>query len=201
MAAIFFGIACGGISILLVNDCNNKRRNKKIPKKIKKEIKKLEMRILKKIRNIEDIELKNIMINSEIDEYKYKTDCHCRLFECGMELYDGPVSYQISGIWNDWNIYKYKFKDNLKRKLMSEEHYEELHDQKLKYISSLFENASWQQKEILFKHYEEYIVNSHYERNQRILNGRNEALENGVLRFSIPVEPETFGRRGPLGLF
>ena len=215
MAAIIFGIACGGIGLLLVNDCNNKRKNSKIIKKLKKEMKRLELNILKKIRNIEDVELKNIMINAEIDEYKYKTKCYCRIFENGVELYEDGISYQISGIWNDWNIAKYEFKNNLKMKLMEGEFYDILHNQKLNKIKKLFGEVSYDTKAEMFKYYEEYIVYSKYQKNMRLLKAKNRALDHNnigrgaFLRLDVPPEPEAFeesvaGGRPPrkvMGLF
>ena len=214
MAGIVLVAVCGGIGLLVANVCNNKRKNNKIIKKLKKEMKKLELVILKRIRNIRDIELRNIIINSEIDEYKYKTKCHCRMFDNSLELYEDGIHYQISGIWNDWNIGKYNFKNNLKMKMMHYQYYKALHNQKLNRISELFEKSTDETKVTIFKHYEEYIVYRNYKKNQRILHARNRALRNGIphggfvrLNYIDEVdEPESFeagcvGRRGPLGLF
>ena len=218
MTTVVLSLVCGGIGLLVINDCNNKRKNSKIIKKLKKEIKRLELNILKKIRNIKDVELKNIMINAEVDEYKYKTKCYCRLFEMNVDSHDGPIVYQIKGIWNDWNIGKYNFKNNLKMKLMDKEWYDKLHEQKLKRISELFENATDEMKVSIFKHYEEYIVYGKYLYNKKLLEKRNEDLRIRQLEYmrvggSIHVnyideldEPEEAGSpprrpRKVLGLF
>ena len=198
MAAIFLSIICGGIGLLVVNDCNNKRKNKKMIRKLKKEMKKLELKILKKIRTIKGEFERNLIINNEIDNYKYKTKCHCRLFDTSIDMTEGPITYQMNGIWNDWNISKYQFKDCLKGKLMDAEYYDIFHDRKLKHICELFEQSRGEAKVELFNSHESYIVYSKYDRNCNLLQARNRALRNGnpiyggFIRLNVPQEPESF---------
>lgn len=184
MAEIFLGCCLGSIGLYIIKDCNTKRKNNKITMKLKKEMTQLELNIRIKIRNIKDNDfLKNLLINSEIDNYNFKTKCYSRLFENSLTLHEYPISYKIEGIRNDWNINKILFKDNLKRKLMNEEYYNKLHNQKLKKVYDLFNNSKDETKITIFKQYEEYIVYRNYKKNIKLLELRNQVLDNNNIRF------------------
>ena len=176
---IFCGISVGCLAFLTVRDCNKRRKNRNIDYKMYKEMRQFELTILRKIRNEKNILTRNLIINSEIDNYKFKTKYHDVLIECNsVYLYEYGNRYQIKGIEVDYHINKYRSRDNLKRKLMESEYYEQFAKNKLISSITLFNNLRDPfAREIFYEEFEEEIVYGNYERNILILEAREKRLE------------------------
>ena len=120
------------ISSVLGNDVLKKKHNKKLKKLMDKESYKLRKKIIKKTKNIENKYLKNIMINSEIDNYVFKNQYKIKTFATKKRSQD-----ELNIILR---LHYYIFQ-KLKYELMDRKMYEELKHSKrneiVQYINEL----------------------------------------------------------------
>jgi len=68
------------VASVLGNDYFKYKHNRKLQKTMDKESDKLRKKILKKVKNIDDKYLRNVMINSEIDNYVFKKQYRIKIF-------------------------------------------------------------------------------------------------------------------------
>jgi len=183
MATIIFGSIAGLVGLIALKDCYKKRKNNNMPIKMAREMKQLEYVIMKKIRNIKEPLIRNSIINSEIDNYKFKTNIYQPLVECNsLSFYEDGVQYAIKSVRTDYLIERYRARNNLKMKMMNNNFYYSIAEQKLKTVMDFYNKASSYQKTHFLKNdmIAEIVYYSNYEKNLRILLARNRALANGI---------------------
>lgn len=179
MAAIIFGSITGLLGLIGIRECDRNRKNRNMPIKMAREMKQLQYVIMKKIRNIKDQFICNLIINSEIDNYEFKT-----------KIYQSFIKYDLC----DYFIERYRTRQNLKMKMMNEDFYNTIAEQKLKTIINSYEKASPCKKICMLNNdmYAECIYYNNYNNNLKILKKRNKALRqnnyghNGFLKLNSP---------------
>ena len=192
MIACFFGTIFSCIGCLAITDCNQKRKNKNMDLKLHKEMRKFQYVLMKQTRNIKDKLIKNMIINSEIDNFKFKTKYHQVIFSNkNLHVYEYGMNRQVAGGENDYYFAKYKARDNLKRRMMDYHYYESFGSNKMESVVEFFNTAGPFAKEGIYHQYKELIVAHGYEKNMRLLRARNKALQNfnPGMYGAVPLNP------------
>ena len=146
-------LLCASASVL-GNDYLKSKHNKRLLKTMDREAIKLKKKILKKTKNIKDDLTRNLMINSEIDNYVFKKQYKIRVFS--------TVKTSQRNLNKYLRIHYYIFQQ-LKKDLLDPEYYEKLRhtkrDEIVSYINELdLTHHNTTTKVIDFIYYHEHLL-------------------------------------------
>ena len=180
------------IASVLGNDIFKHKHNKKLKKTMDRESDKLRKKILKRTKNVEDKFLKNIMINSEIDNYVFKKQYKIKTFATKNRSQ------------NELNIIlrlHYYIFQKLKFEMMDREIYDEIkhnkRDEIVKYITELDTKYDLMETEQVreFIYYHEHLLLNYNEEVEELFSYCNE----GHIFVGLQKHPSP--TRKVLGLF
>ena len=142
------------IASVLGNDYLKVKHNRRLVKTMDKESRKLRKMVIKKTKNIKDKFQKNLMINSEIDNYVFKKQYRIRTFS--------TTKISQRNLNKYLRIHYYIFQ-KLKKDLLDEEYYEKLRhtkrDEIVSYINELdLTHHNTTTKVIDFIYYHEHLL-------------------------------------------
>ena len=192
MAAIFFTSCISCISCLAITDCVQKKRNNRMDLKMHREMREFQYVLMKKTRGIKCELTKSLIINSEIDNYSFKTKYHQVLFSNNnLYVYEYGMKKQVAGGENDHLVAKFKARDNLKRRMMPYIYYNNFGNSKTESVMESFNTGGPYAKEAIYNQYKEWIVYYNREKNMRLLGARNRALRNhsGGMYSAVIISP------------
>ena len=180
------------ITSVFGNDYFKHKHNKKLKKKMDREAEKLRKKILKRTKNVKDKFLKNIMINSEIDNYVFKSQYKIKTFTTKKRSQ------------NELNIIlrlHYYIFQKLKYEMMDREIYDKIkhnkRDEIVKYITELdtiYNNIETEQvREFIYYH--EHLLLHYHEEVEELFQYCN----NGHIFIGLQKHPSP--TRKVLGLF
>jgi len=180
------------LASVLGNDVYNHKQNKKLKKLMDKESYKLRKRIIKRTKNIKDVFLKNIMINSEIDNYVFKNQYKIKTFSSKKKS-QMELNYIL-------RLHYYIFQ-KLKYELMDREIYDEIkhnkRDEIVQYIVELDKKYDLMETEQVrdFIYHHEHLLLNYHEEVEDLISYCNE----GHIFIGLQKHPSP--KRKVLGLF
>jgi len=180
------------LASVLGNDVLNHRNNKKLKKSMDKEAEKLRKKILKRTKNVKDKFLKNIMINSEIDNYVFKKQYKIKTF-CSKKKSQNELNIIL-------RLHYYIFQ-KLKYELMDRKIYNEIkhnkRDEIVQYIIELDKKYDLMETEQVrdFIYYHEHLLLNYHEEVEDLISYCNE----GHIFIGLQKHPSP--KKKVLGLF
>lgn len=159
------------IASVFGNDVLKNRHNKKLKKKMDREAEKLRKKILKRTKNISDKFQRNLMINSEIDNYVFKNQYKIKTFS------------SKKNSQNELNIIlrlHYYIFQKLKYELMDRDVYNQVkhnkRDEIVKYITELDEKYDLIETEQVrdFIYYHEHLLLNYHEEVEELISYCND---------------------------
>jgi len=182
----------GTLASVLGNDFLKNKHNKKLKKKMDKEAEKLRKKILKRTKNVTDKFQRNLMINSEIDNYVFKNQYKIKTFS------------SKKNSQNELNIIlrlHYYIFQKLKYELMDRDIYNKVkhnkRDEIVQYITELDEKYDLMETEQVrdFIYYHEHLLLNYHEEVEDLISYCNEG------HIFIGLQKHPTPNRKVMGLF